>query len=802
MFFETGVNNSNAMLRNYLTIALRSIRRNLGYTAINVIGLSIGITASIVLFLLITFLTSFDLFYQDGDRIYRVVHSGLTNGREDFGAGVPVPFPEAMQKDLSGFESLLFISGRSGCQLTVETPDGRKNLEEGMYAYTDSTYFSFFGRKILSGVTNLSHPGEAVISASLAQNLFGTREALNQTLRLDNKHDLKVIGVIEDFPPNTTFPFNLLVSFEMIRKEKSEGGWTSVYSDDQVFVKLNAGADPSAANEQFIPFVKKYFDTEDTDSQTYWLQPLAELHHDTRFHNYRFRTVSYESLWAMGVVGFFLIVTASINFINLTTAVAARRSREVGVRKVMGGQRVQLVGQFLSEASLVTLLALVVSIGLAELAMIKINTFLDIEVHVNLMQARLWMFLVPLFVLVSLLSGMYPAWVVSGLKPVEALKNKLTNRGSEGFMLRRGLIVLQFMISNFLIVGTIVMISQLKYLRSKDLGFAKEAIITLPIPEVEANEKKESLKRALARVPGIQAVSLCNTPPSSGSVSATDFTLEGGKEHYITQVKMTDESYQRLFGLEMVAGTWLKESDTISSFVVNERLLKEVGMSPEEILGRNLTMWGRTCPVVGVVRDYHTLSLENEIDPVIMASGMRNYWTVAVKFEPGDWTDALRQVEKEWNVKYGEYIYSYQFLDQEIEEFYQSDRKMSTLFTVFTVLAILIGCVGLFGLVSFMTHEREKEVGVRKVLGASVHQIVFLFSREFVVLVTISFVLSAPVAAYLMNTVLSNFAYHITIGWSIFVIGLVSSLLIALTTVGYKSVRAALANPVESLRSE
>lgn len=794
------------MLANYLTVAFRNIQRNLSYSFINVFGLALGITCSLVLFLMIAFYTSFDNYHLNKDRIYRVVASSDHNGRENFGPGVPSPLPDAIRSDISGLERVLFISGAHNGLFTIEGNGTRKIFEqEDGFGYTDSTYFTFLNRKLITGnyKTALSEPNQVLISQKIAKSFFGENNPMGQLIKLNNATDLKVTGVLEDYPNNTNFPFDILISYVTIRKEKEELGWNSTSSDDQCFVMLEEGIHPESIDEQFPAFIKKYQGEDNADKLKRWLQPLSELTYDSRFSNFRYSTVSKSNIMAMGAVAFFLLITACINFINLSTAVAVKRSKEVGIRKVLGSQRVQIIGQYLAETGLITLISLVVSIGLSELTLIILNSFLDLDLHVDFNSFITILFLLSVWVMVSFLSGFYPAMLLSGFKPVHALKNKITNRSTGGFALRRGLVVFQFVISQFLIVGTVILLSQMDFLQNKDLGFSKDAIISLPIPDTAPTNNKKALKSELSRLGGVAQTSLCSTLPSSGSVSMTNFRIDGVDDNHMTQVKLADEDYVNLFEIELLLGKDLAGLDTANSCLVNEQLVREVGFdNPEDILGRVITIWGRQLPVAGVVKDFHTMELTRPIDPTIIFNRLENYREIAIRLKSGSFNETINQIEKAWTAQYPDYLFSYDFLDEQIKEFYEAEQKMSVLLIIFSVIAIAIGCLGLYGLISFMANEKEKEIGVRKVLGASTGNILYIFSREFILLIAVAFVIASPLAGYIMIQWLDNFAYKIPLNGLMFVSGITITLLIALLTVGYRSIRASLANPVEALRNE
>ncbi|MEQ9415770.1 MAG: ABC transporter permease, partial [Cyclobacteriaceae bacterium] len=556
------------MLKNYFTITIRNLKRNLSYSVINVFGLALGITCSMVLFLMITFYTSYDSFHDNKERIYRVVGSSDNNGRADYSPGVPVPLPDAVRNEFTGIEHVLFISGGYNGIFTIEQNGAKKIFEqpEG-FAYTDSTFFTFFKRDLIAGDfrTALQQPNQVLLSEKTARKFFGDKNAVGELVRLDNKTDLKVTGVMDNHPDNTNFPFEILISYATIQKEQEERGWGSTSSDNQCYVMLQSGVMPSDVDNQFPDLVKKYQGDRASREVKRWLQPLSELSYDERFGNYRYTTISKSSIMAMGVVAVFLLITASINFINLSTAVAVKRSKEVGIRKVLGGQRAQLVGQYLAETGLITFIALLLSVGLSELTLLQLNSFLDINLHVDFGNIQLLLFLGLVWIVVSFVSGFYPALLLSGFSPALALKNKITNKSTGGFALRRGLVVFQFVISQLLIVGTVILLSQMNFLESKDLGFSKDAIITMPIPDNAPLNNKKVLKSELLNMAGVESASLCSRPPSSGAVAMTGYNLEASEGEHITQVKMADEDYINLFQIELLGGNNLVGLDTANS---------------------------------------------------------------------------------------------------------------------------------------------------------------------------------------------------------------------------------------------
>ncbi len=803
------------MLRNYFKTALRNLLRQRSTTILNISGLTLGIGTSLMLFLLVRFHHSFDTYHSKYHRIYRANVQSDGNDGKNYTPGVYPVFPETFKNDFPEAEEVTFISYRAGSLIVIPQREGepRKYHEEAGVAFAQPNFFKVFDRKIILGNSEkgLDEPNEVILSRRSAIKYFGKEDAIGQVLKYDGQ-EYRVTAIMDDFPYNTDLPLDMLASYITIKKEKDENGWNGIWSDEQCYFTVKEGSLIADIESRLPAFVTKYLgdESKNSDHTTFVMQPLSEIHFDERFGNYNYNTVSESMLLSLTIIGVFLLITACINFINLTTAEAIKRSKEVGIRKSLGSSRTQLVFQFLGETFLITSFSIVGAVVLAEIGLSFLNPFLELQLDLNFASdGGLWIFLLSTLLIVSFLSGFYPSMIVSGFNPMSALKNQVRATHSSGYNLRRSLVVMQFVISQLLIIGTVVLITQMNYLKNKDLGFRKEAIITLPIPEEEKPaegdglSKMRTLRNELLTVAGVELTSLSSTPPSSGSVSSTNFKIEGDEKDYGTQVKQVDGHYLDLYGLELLVGEGVADTDTAQSYVVNERLVHVAGYkNADEILGKRIRMWGKTLPVTGVVRNFHTVSLQDPLEATIMLNRIRGYRTLSVKLNPQSMEQTLPQIQKLWEKAYPEFIYSYEFVDDQIREFYESERETSILLSGFTSLAIFIGCLGLFGLTVFMANQKTKEIGVRKVLGASVESILFLFSREFIKLVVIGFLVAAPVAWYVGNEYLNQFAYRISIGPSVFLIGLTVTLFIAFITVAYRSVHAARANPVNSLRSE
>ncbi len=800
------------MLRNYLKTAIRNLWREKGSTLLNVSGLTLGIGASLILFLLVNHHHHFDKYHTNYDHIYRVNTKSKGNSGDDFTSGVPSVLPDAFRLDFPEAEEVTFTSYRAGGLITIPQGSGEpKKFDESRgISYVQPNFFRIFDRKVLMGSIDkaLDEPNEAALSRSWAIKYFGKEDALGEVLRFEDR-EYKVTAILEDVPDNTDIPISLMLSYATVKKELEDHGWNSIWSDEHCYILLKQGARKEDIEARMPAFVKKYLGDDNRDEQSFVLQPLSEIHFDDRFGNYNYNTISRQMLMALSVIAAFLLLTACINFINLSTAEAIKRSKEVGIRKSLGSTRRQLITQFLGETTLVTVTAAVLAVVLVQLSLRFLNAFLDLELSLSFSNPTHWGIVLGIIAVVSTISGLYPSLVVSGFSPILALKNKVSNRGSSGFHLRRGLVVLQFFISQFLVIATIVIIAQTNYFQSKDLGFRKDAVLTVPVPGMSSrndstnSSRMKTLRNELMNLGGVELASLNNSPPSSGSVSGTGFTLDGSETFYETQVKTIDGNYLDLFALTLVAGENVLDLDTARGFLVNEKLAEITGhKNPSDIVGKKIRMWRKNLPVVGVVKDFHTVSLHSPIEPTIMLNRIGNYRSLSIRIQPANMQETISQIKAKWEATYPELVFSYEFMDESIREFYETEQRTSVLLSTFTSLAIFIGCLGLFGLASFMANQKTKEIGVRKVLGASIENILMIFSREFIVLIGVGFLLAAPLAWFGMNRYLDEFAYKITLGPGIFLSGLGLTLLVAGLTVGYRSLRAAMINPVDSLRSE
>jgi len=803
------------MFRNYLVTAYRNLLRHKAYAALNITGLAIGMAASLLLFLIIRYELSYDKFQPDYDRITRVVTQDQFSDGTTHNSGVPVPLLEVLRTRMPDTEFGCMMSAPNS-QVTIpqgKTPaDSKKFIEESGIFFSDPQFFKIFSYKWLAGSEQaLAQPNTVVITRKLAGKYFGNwQNAMDATLVLDNVLTMKVAGILQDVPGNTDFPLGVIASIESLKNNSFNYNyyptWNSTSSNFQLYALLPDKSREAAVNKQLAQISESTYKGWSNSIKTHYLQPLSEIHFDRRFEIFGNHVISRSSLKVLTLVGIFIIVMACINFVNLATAQAVGRSREVGVRKVLGGSRLQLFMQVMGETGLLVFAAGLAAYGIATLCLPFIKHIASINERLSLLTPEVIVFLILLMIIVTLLAGIYPALIVSGYKPVLALKNKMSSANIAGISLRRGLVITQFTISQVLIIGTIVAVSQMNYVSKADLGFDKEAVLTMSAnADSSVIPRLPAFKQELLNITGVQAVSFSSDVPSSENTWSSNFAFDHkDDETFQVTMKFADEDYFNTFGLELLAGRPYEKSDSIREIVINETLLNKLGLKdPQDAIGKDLRI-GRNQwkPVTGVVKDFKTNSLRESVKPLVITTLSNFYSVSSVKLRSSNIPKTQEAIQSAWNRHFPEYAYSARFFEDSINRFYEQENQLSLLYKIFAVIAIVISSLGLYGLVSFMAVQKVKEVGIRKVLGASAGNIVYLFSKEFTLLIAISFLVAAPLAYWMMTNWLQDFAYRINLGVGVFILAIVISLVIAWMTVGYKAIRAALVNPVRSLRSE
>jgi len=808
------------MLKHYLTVSFRNLWRNKFHSAINIFGLAIGISACLVIFLLVRFELSYNKGFTGYEHIYRI-HSSFSGLFSGLNRGAPTATAPYIKENFKGVEAVTHFHTYSA---TVKAASGTQQDfgKQDKLALTSPDYFKVFNSyQWLAGSPeqSLSQPHKVVLTNDKAKLYFGDLPAdqyLNKELFYRDSLRLTVSGVVAKLPFNTDLEITDFISFATIESswlKKSYGrvDWSSVNSSSQVFIKKNANSSQGDIEAQLPLLAARYKEKSTWDAENKFnLQPLADLHYNAGSGIFDFsrEPAHMPTLTTLSIVAILLLLIGCINFINLETAQAVRRAKEVGVRKVMGSNRIRLVVQFISESTLIALFSLLLALPLTEAGLLIFSEFIPAGVIFSIIEVL--PFLVGILVVVGILAGAYPAFVLSSFLPALALKNTAFANSSQSrsAYLRKALIVFQFTFAQILIIGTLVVGWQIRYILNKDLGFSKEAVIYFDTPWWEKSEKIELLKNEIRTLSDVKDFSMSDAPPSANGWSSS--TLEHKNKTGVSKVntfrKNGDTAYLDFYNIKLVAGRNLLESDTVKELLINETLLKNLGFdSPEQAIGEVVSFNNAQLPIVGVVKDFHIQSMHNAIEPVVLGCENKNFNCFNLRFHTTageDLKTSITKIEAAWKKIYPDAPFSYSFLDDTVKNFYQTEQRISKLINTATLFAIFISCLGLFGLASYSTTQRTKEIGIRKVLGASVQQITLLLSREFLVFVFIAFILAVPVAVWGSKLWLKGYAYHIELSVWMFVAAAIAALAVAFITISIKTIRAAQSNPVDSLRHE
>lgn len=812
------------MIRNFFSITFRNFRRNKIFTVINVAGLAIGISAALVIYLIVQHEFSYEKFLNNGDRIYRVV-TNMHFPNQDFkNGGVPGVLPGTMRREMPEIEASTQFWVEDEIKVAVPvTNQGEKIFrKQEKVLFADDQYLSFIGYEWLAGspATALQGPHKVVLTASRARMYFPGADfsaALGQTLVYNDTIRATVTGVVKDIDAITGFTFKEFVSIPTFTRHLEEvtgfNEWGNVSSNSQFFIRLKKGTDPKKTNIALAALRKKH--EKDAYLKTdHYLQPLSDIHFNGDYDLLSGERGHKPTLYGLLAVAAFLLLLGSINFINLTTAQATQRAKEIGIRKAVGSTKWQLVKQFLGETLLLTTIATLLSIALTPWILNVFEDFIPENLHFNLIeQPQIILFVIGLIAVVGLLAGFYPALVLSKFKPVLVLKNVTASspQGRRAYV-RKTLTIAQFVIAQFFIIATLIVGKQIRFSLNKDMGFKKDAIINFRVPwnYMNPDNKQFVLQEKLKGIPGIQQMSLAGPQPATMGTNSTTmkFNKDGKEIETTVEVKQADTNYFDLYQMKLLAGRNLHQSDTLREYIINEHYARFLGFSnPADIVGKYLIRNNKNIPVVGVLKDINTKSVHRSITPLAYSSENRwhQYFHIALA-SPGGNTDAWKQtiarIEKAWKEVYPEDAFDYKFYDETIAGFYKKEQRTAGLLNWSAGLTIFISCLGLLGLVIYSTNQRTKEIGVRKVLGATVLQIVSLLSKDFIKLVAVAFIIAAPLAWWAMNNWLDNFVYRTSITWWVFAISGGAMLLAAMLTLSIRTIRSASANPVGSLRSE
>ncbi|SDT29923.1 putative ABC transport system permease protein [Mucilaginibacter mallensis] len=806
------------MIRNYIKTAFRSLRKNKGFTAINVLGLALGLATCLLIVFYVADELSYDRYNENAGRIYRVNEQlKLGDNKVEYAVCMP-PLAKTLKNDFPDVENTVRLKNLGG----MHVKKGNENILEYNTLFADPSIFDVFTLPILYGnkATALTEPNTVVITESTAKKYFNKVDVVGENLITDGNKAFKITAVIKDIPQQSHFHADFLVSMSSFPDSRSNE-W--LRSDYNTYVLMRKGADYKKLEAQFPQFLRKYsggqmqdelkmsYDAFEKNGSYFRMNmiPLIDIHLHSNQTGELGINGTEQYVYIFSAIAIFILLIACVNFMNLSTARSANRAREVGVRKVLGSARKYLIAQFLSESMIVTLIAVIISIVLVVLFLPAFNQFADKNIIIT---AHTLVWLIPVSLLavlvIGFLAGLYPAFFLSAFQPIDVLKGKISS-GFKGGRLRSFLVVFQFSISIFLIIGTLVIYNQLHYIQSRDLGYNRNQVLVIH-NAFELGNHSQAFKQEIRQLPGVQNATLTGFLPTSLNRSTAIFYKEAvadPKKSIFPQTWNVDEDYVKTLGMKIAAGRNFSNqilSDS-SSVVINETAAKFLGFTDpvNKIIykssgGPNPTFKAYT--IIGVVKDFNFSSLRQNIDPVIMQLN-EDTGNLSIRVNTANISGLLTQVEDKWKGM-SQAHFEYSFMDQDFDKLYRSEQRTGTIFMVFTVLAIAIACLGLFGLAAYAAEQRTKEIGIRKVLGASIPNIAGMLSKDFIKLVFIAIVISSPIAWYLMQKWLQDFAYRVNFHWWIIALAGVAAILIALITISFQSIKAAIANPVESLRSE
>jgi len=785
------------MLRNYFRIAIRNIVRHKAFAAINIIGLAIGMACSIFILLWVQNELSYDKFHKNAGTIYRVSAGGEAN------SGPMVP---ELKANIPAIKNFVRFSQRT----TTVFATGTKIFEERSVFYADSTLLQVFSFPLTKGnpETALARPDAVLITEDMAKKYFGNEDAIGKILKRDNKDNVVVTGVLKDIPANSHLQFDFIMPFSAIAHTDwrlRDNIWASYDFYDYIQLDENFKATP-AALAGLSRQIDKIFDAHVKENPpSMKLQALTDIHLHSDYHCNLPGQGNIQYVSTLFLVALFILAVACINFMNLSTARSARRAKEVGLRKVVGAHRMQLIGQFLGESLFISFIALLVAVLIVYMLLPFFSELSGKQFSIQFLDGKIIAMLLGITLLTGLISGSYPALFLSGFKPVKVLKGNMKMMGSNLYF-RNGLVIVQFVVSIVLLAGTIVVYKQLNYIRNRDLGYNKSNLLYMPMTG-ELEDKQKALKAELERNPLTANFSTITDPISNLGSNTSGVEWEGKTEEekkiWFTKTWVTDRFFDVL-QMKMVSGRSLSTTEFSDSgnYVINEKAAKVMGMTPATAIGKLLTFNGEKGTIVGVVKDFNYQPAQAAIEPMILAFNKWGMGTLLVRTQPGKTEATIQALEKISKQLNPAFPFSYGFVDQDINNLYKGEQQMGSLFNVFAIIAIFISCMGLYGLSAFMAEQRTKEIGVRKVLGASVFNVVYLLSTGFTKLILIAIAIAIPITWFAVNTWLSGFAYRIDVGWAIFLIASSSALSIAWLTVSYESVKAAIVNPIKSLRTE
>jgi putative ABC transport system permease protein len=803
------------MFRKNIVIAFRSLRKDLPYTITNVVGLAIGITCCLLILSFVKYELSFDQFHTKKNQIYRVNYDVLMGGNETVSPSVPVFAGPELKEKFPEIEDVTRFSPEWNAR-TIRY--GNVFFDEKGFCYADSNFFKIFDFKAIAGDLQkaLDNPNTLVITKDMADKYFGKTNPIGHVLVFNNKKEFVVTAVMENVPANSHFTFNFLTSFYSI------SGFDSLETKEEwnnpnytTFLLLKPGDNVATLSKKIEAWVNPPGQTKQAESQNaihLRLEPLKDVHFDTQVFNFKNLLVvtDFKYIKIFITIALLVLLIACANYVNLSTAKASVRAKEVGIRKTVGASLSQIFTQFLAESFLLTFLAVVISIVAVYTILPYLNNLLGKQIPFSIFDSSFFLYMIGGAILVSLLAGFYPSLVLSRFRPVKTLKGDFAKTTGSGVSVRKNLVIFQFTISIALILGTIIVRSQLDFMQSTKLGLDKDHVLIIH-GNVDIDNKMNAFAADLRNISGVQDVALTWRSPFE-TVIGNGFSIKAnptsGDDWNVVGGVAGDQHYLTTLGIPLLAGrnfdpAKIKGDSTVNEFIVNEAFLRHYRLKPEEALGKKVIL-GLTGQgtIIGVMKDFHTSSMHDAIQPVVLFNNPQYFGSILVHVGPGSLSPVLSKISKIWQASVPLRPFSYSFLDDEYDAMYRTEQRLGTLMSVFCGMAILVTCLGLLGLMTFMVARRTREIGIRKVLGASVLNISALLSKDFLRLVIIAIIIATPIAWYFMHDWLQDFAYRIHISWLVFVATGIAALLIALITVSFQAIKAAIANPVKSLRTE
>jgi putative ABC transport system permease protein len=807
------------MIKNYFKVAWRNLMRHKVYSGINIFGLAIGIASCLLILQYVTYELSYENFQENKARIYRVQQDRYDNGKLStqwaagaFGVG------NAFKDAIPEIEDYVKVVATGN--VTTELQNQPLKIEQVFFA--SGSFFNIFTYPLLAGdkKTTLKEPNTASLSETTARKIFGTTNVIGKRLELNRNSSYLITSVFKDAPYNTQLKPNLLLSYSTFVKmntDSSGNGPETAWEWDGclTYLLLRKDANIKTVEKMFVPVTEKFVGADMKKynaAVVYKLQPLKDIHLYSHYMMEPGETGDGKTVYLLLGIAFFIVIIAWVNYINLATARAITRAREVGVRKAIGSRRKQLILQFLSESAVMNGIALVLAILLVMIAIPGFNSLSGQKLSFTLFtKYQFWLSLAALFITGVFLSGLYPAFVLSGFRPIEVLKGNMGGT-KQSNVLRKSLVVFQFAASLFLLIGTVTVYKQIQYMRKQSLGINinQTLVVNAPIVGIDSTypQKMIAFKDQLSQNTSIKNITVSTSIPGEPvGWNAGGIKLVGADENTQKQYRVigVDYDYMKTFDLKLIAGRAFSKSfgSDDSAVIFNRKAIEQLGFNkPEEALNKRIDFWGRRYTIVGVTENFHQQSLQDAYEPLILRliPGVNGY--LSVRTNGADAGKTINVVKAEWNKFFPGNTFDYFFLDEHFDDQYKADQRFGQVFGLFTGLAILVACMGLFGLASFTTIQRTKEIGIRKVLGASVFNILKLLYREFALLLLIAFVIAMPVAWYATSNWLQGYAFRIGVHWTYFVLPFITIVLIALVTVSFQSIKAAIANPAKSLRTE